>query len=88
MKKAYEIPEIEIISVNTSDVITASLGKDRDPFAEDVEWDLDIWSDSKNKPEAPGDGRLGSLFIYEPLFLPEYAQNFSTTLDKTGHIRL
>lgn len=42
MKKAYEIPEIEIISVNTSDVITASLGKDRDPFAEDVEWDLDI----------------------------------------------
>lgn len=42
MKKIYEIPEIEIISVNTSDVITASLGKDRDPFAEDVEWDLDI----------------------------------------------
>ena len=42
MKKAYEIPEIEIISVNTSDVITVSLGKDRDPFAEDVEWDLTI----------------------------------------------
>ena len=42
MKKAYEIPEIEIISVNTSDVITASLGKDRDPFVEDVEWDLTI----------------------------------------------
>ena len=42
MKKAYEIPEIEIISENTSDVITASLGKDRDPFADDVEWDLTI----------------------------------------------
>ena len=42
MKKIYESPEIEIISVNTSDVITASLGKDRDPFAEDVEWDLTI----------------------------------------------
>ena len=42
MKKAYEIPEIEIISVNTSDVITASLGKGRAPFAEDAEWDLTI----------------------------------------------
>ena len=42
MKNTYEIPEIEIISVNTSDVITASLGQERDPFADDLDWDLPL----------------------------------------------
>lgn len=42
MKNTYEIPEIEIISVNTSDVLTVSLGQERDPVADDLEWDIPL----------------------------------------------
>ena len=42
MKRLYESPEIEIISVDAADVITASLGQDRDPFIDDLEWDIPL----------------------------------------------
>lgn len=42
MKNIYESPEIEIISVNTSDIMTESLGQARDPYADDLEWDIPV----------------------------------------------
>ena len=35
MKKMYNTPEIELVKIDTRDIMSASLGDERDPWGED-----------------------------------------------------
>lgn len=35
-KNTYNVPEIELVVIDTKDIMSASLGLDRDPFSTDI----------------------------------------------------